>query len=147
LEECDLESDKVLLQCQHDNADSFAAHYADRWDDQPFPTAHFYYDAVLLLAMGLQYSIATGQPDPLAPQLQDLVIEMSNEAKEDGRWSDIGSVMSRLSQGVPVSLMGAANRYSFSEFGEAEHELVDVWQVRGQRYIDRGTLQLSQDPW
>ena len=49
------------VQCRRDNEEAFGDHYARRWaGDRPFPAAHFYYDAVILLAMGLERVAADG---------------------------------------------------------------------------------------
>ncbi len=147
VQECEEAPEGRLLKCQQENADQFADHYAARWHDQPFPAAHFYYDSVLLLAMGLQYAAATGDPEPTASDLHDLIVDMSTVAEEQGRWNDLGTVMDRVSQGVPVALTGAATRYEFNTYGEAQHAVVDVWSVSGQSYVEQGALSIAAAPY
>jgi ABC-type branched-subunit amino acid transport system substrate-binding protein len=129
------------LECTHDNADAFRRHYEMRWDgDSPFPQAHFYYDAVVLLAMGLQYAAAQHMPKPRAYQLHAAVREMTDQATKRGRWKDLRAVFKTLAEGKPLGYAGAAAEYEFDQFGAAKHVIFNNWHVGKQAYIDDGTL-------
>lgn len=131
------------VECRRSNARAFQAHFASRWDgDLPFPAAHYYYDALVLLAMGLEYSAAVGDSDPSPAQLHANILEMTNEAETRGRWDDLGSVFAALSEGVPVAYVGAAAEYEFDEFGAAQHQLFDTWRVKDVNYVAEQTLQI-----
>ena len=128
--------------CGSANAEAFGAYFEKRWDgERPFPAAHFYYDAVVLVAMGLTYAAAKGNPEPTASELHSLTLQMTNEASSQGKWEDLQSVMALLSEGTPVAYVGAAADYEFDRFGAAKHLIFDVWRVENQNYLDEGTLQ------
>lgn len=131
------------VQCRRTNADAFSAHFADRWDgDLPFPAAYYYYDAVVLLAMGLEYAAAQGKVDPKPYELQRLILEMISSATERGRWSELKTVFETLSEGEPVAYVGAAAEYEFDEYGAAVHQLFDTWRVKDVDYVADETLQV-----
>jgi ABC-type branched-subunit amino acid transport system substrate-binding protein len=128
------------LHCVHDNADAFAAHFADRWEGElPFPAAYFYYDAVVLLAMGLAYADARGIVEPSAARLHALILEL-NQATEQGRWNDLEHTFAKLSQGIPLAYLGSATTYQFDQYGAATHILFDSWTVDSFSYVSGGTL-------
>jgi neutral amino acid transport system substrate-binding protein len=130
------------MQCKHDNANAFRDYFAERWDgDAPFPAAHFYYDAVILLAMGLQYSAAQGSLTPTAAELRATILEMADSDHGRGRWDDLGHVMETLAEGTPLAYTGAAAEYEFDRYGAAFHALFDSWRVEKQGFVDEGTLQ------
>lgn len=130
------------LVCGKRNADMFADYFAERWHgNRPFPAAHFYYDGVVLLAMGLQYSEAKGNPDPTSSELHEAILEMTNTATQRGSWRDLPEVMATLAEGTPVAYAGAAHEYSFNRFGAAKHLIFDSWRIERQKYVHEGSLQ------
>ena len=132
------------VSCVRDNAERFAEHFANRWDgDRPLPAAHFYYDAVVLLAMGLEYSLAQGEDMPAAASLQRSIRHINQEQSEPASWLDLPQALERLSSGAPVRYVGAAAEYSFDEFGAAQHVVFDTWQIDGRSFVDTGPLWAS----
>lgn len=129
------------LSCGRGNAERFAEHFAQRWDgDRPLPQAHFYYDAVVLLAMGLQYSLAQGGELPSAAALQRHVRDINGEDSEPASWLELPQAFERLANGAPVRYVGAAAEYTFDEFGAAQHTLFDTWRIDGRSFVDTGPL-------
>jgi ABC-type branched-subunit amino acid transport system substrate-binding protein len=129
------------VECKHDNADAFRRYYEKRWDgDSPFPQAHFYYDAVVLIAMGLQYAAAQDTPEPRAYQLQAAVLEMAAQATKRGKWKDLQSAFETLAKGEPLGYAGAAAQYEFDQFGAAEHVIFNSWHVEKEVFTDDGTF-------
>jgi ABC-type branched-subunit amino acid transport system substrate-binding protein len=129
------------LECKHRNADAFRLHYEGRWDgDSPFPQAHFYYDAVVLIAMGLQYAAAQGMRAPRAYQLHAAVREMTDQATQRGHWNDLRSVFATLAEGKPLEYAGAAAEYEFDQFGAARHRVFNAWHVEKDVFVDEGTF-------
>ncbi len=142
--ECEAQPDgyRGRLRCEHANADEFSAYYARRWGgDKPFPAAHFYYDAVVLLAMGLHYAAGQGTPEPSAAQLHRAILEMASEATAHGTWKDLSSMFGDLHDGIAVTYAGAAAEYRFDQFGAAKHLIFDTWRVESQEYVDEGNVQ------
>lgn len=130
------------VQCRRDNEEAFGDHYARRWaGDRPFPAAHFYYDAVILLAMGLERVAADGVDEPTSSELHDAILELSSSASERTSWRELPAAMDALRAGEAVALAGAAAEYDFDQFGAAKHLVFDTWRVRRQTYISDGRLQ------
>ncbi len=130
------------IACERSNAEAFSDYFASRWDGEtPFPAAHFYYDAVILLAMGLQYSAAQGHPEPTTDELHTQVLSMTKQASRLGRWDELEDVMGVLGQGEPLRYAGAAAEYDFDQFGAAKHLVFDAWRIEHQAYVSEGTLQ------
>jgi neutral amino acid transport system substrate-binding protein len=127
------------VQCTQDNAARFSDHFAQRWDGaRPFPAAYLYYDAVVLLAMGMQYSMATLGAIPSAQGLQQQIIALNASTNDPGRWSDLKAVMASLAQGKALRYVGAGAEYQFDSFGEARYSVFDTWTVEGQSFTSTG---------
>jgi len=144
LNECQEKNQRYhgAVDCRRTNADQFRDHFKARWDgEEPFPAAYYYYDAVVLLAMGLEFAAAQGDLDPKPSELQGMIVEMTNTALVRGRWNDLGSVFGSLSEGTPVAYVGAASEYQFDTYGAAVHQLFDTWRVKDVDYVAEETLQ------
>ena len=130
------------IECGSENAKAFSQHFKERWDgDEPFPAAHFYYDAIVLIAMGLTYELAEGNANPTAYQVREAIRELSNEPEQRGGWDELDVVFATLVQGAPIALRGAAAEYEFDGYGAARHTVMDTWSVKGLDYVDEGKLQ------
>jgi neutral amino acid transport system substrate-binding protein len=130
------------LSCGTRNADRFAAHFSARWNgDVPFPAAHFYYDGVVLLAMGLQYARATtgGLPSS-AITLHQTILDLNASGQEAASWADLGTAMTRLGAGHKVRYVGAAAEYDFDQYGAAQYSIMDGWTIKGTDFIDLGPV-------
>jgi neutral amino acid transport system substrate-binding protein len=128
------------LTCVRDNANRFGAHFQKRWGGSPFPAAHFYYDAVVLLAMGLEYSLGQNPEMPSAAALQQTIRSLATPDAAAGRWSDLKLVLDLLKGGNPVRYVGAAAEYDFDEYGAAHHVLFDTWRIEDQHFVDTQSL-------
>jgi neutral amino acid transport system substrate-binding protein len=127
--------------CSRDNATRFARHFAARWDGaQPFPAAHFYYDAVVLLAMGLEYALSRDGTIPGPAKLRNYVRELGDSDAETGAWTDLGGALAKLSRGTKLRYVGAAAEYRFDEYGEAQHVIFDAWKVARETFNEEGSL-------
>lgn len=129
------------VECGDTNAQAFRKYFASRWDgDLPFPAAHFYYDAVILLAMGLEYAAQQGQSPPTAREFHGAVLEMTTQADERGRWDQLEASMDSIRQGHPLAYTGAAAEYQFDRYGAARHVVFDSWRIWKRDYTDEGAL-------
>jgi neutral amino acid transport system substrate-binding protein len=127
--------------CSRANAAAYGEHFASRWDhDRPFLASQFYYDAVVLLAMGLQYGLAVDGELPNTLKLQKYIRRMGSGAERQVSWQNLTSVMSQLADGSPIGLAGAAAEYTFDEYGTAKHVVFDTWTADGQSFQDTGTF-------
>jgi hypothetical protein len=128
-------------ECTRDNEAAFRAAYSERWDgDVAFPAAHFYYDAVVLLAMGLEYASTNGNDEPSAAELHDAILELLDEEAPTVKWKNLDDAWRRLSRGEHLNYAGAAAEYDLDKFGAAEHSVFDTWHVGRQQYVSDGSL-------
>jgi neutral amino acid transport system substrate-binding protein len=139
--ECDMLEGHVYgsISCGHANADRFVKHFNNRWDgDRPFSAAHYYYDAVVLLAMGMQYAQATRGSIPSSAQMHQLIRKLNRTSNERGYWFDLSSAMRQLAAGQTVRYVGAAAEYEFDDFGVAQHRAFDTWTIRQNSIVAQG---------
>jgi neutral amino acid transport system substrate-binding protein len=128
------------LTCVRDNADRFRAHFEERWGGRPFPAAHFYYDAVVLVAMGLEYTLANGGQMPSAAALQQTIRALATPTAAAARWSDLKLAFELLAGRTPVRYVGAAAEYHFDDYGAAQYVVFDSWRVEGRSFADQESL-------
>jgi neutral amino acid transport system substrate-binding protein len=129
-----------VLTCLRDNADRFGDHFEARWRGRPFPAAHFYYDAVVLIAMGLEYSLAHSEVMPSAQALQQTIRSLAMPDAAAARWSDLKLALDLLRGGSRTRYVGAAAEYDFDDYGAARYVVFDTWRVENQRFVDTGSL-------
>ena len=147
--ECDAKDgfDYGLIHCTRGNAKRFSAHFAERWSGtQPFPASRLYYDAVVLLAIGMRYAVATTGTIPAAPQLHRLILDLNDDDDPPARWSDLKAAFSKLDEGQQLRFIGAGAEYSFDRYGAARHTVFDTWTVGAQSFIDTGSYYASCNP-
>lgn len=127
------------VSCTHANRVRFQNHFSDHWDrTRPFSAAHFYYDAVVLLAMGMQYATAVKGGIPSAKPLQQLILTLNNASNEPGYWYDLPSAMEQLANGKTLRYVGAAAEYGFNQFGVAQHRVFDTWTIEHNEFVTKG---------
>ncbi|HYQ04674.1 MAG TPA: penicillin-binding protein activator [Polyangiaceae bacterium] len=147
--ECDSLSgfDHGTITCKRGNAARFSAHFAERWGGtQPFPASHLYYDAVVLLAMGMRYAVATTGKIPAAPELHRLILQLNDDANPPARWYDLDAAFSDLGSGKKLRFIGSGAEYSFDRYGAAQHVVFDTWTVSAQSFVDTGSYYASCNP-
>jgi neutral amino acid transport system substrate-binding protein len=128
------------VHCDNANAEAFAKHFAARWSGtRPFAAAHFYYDAIVLLAFGLQYSKATRGIIPEAPELRRVIRQLNQPSNPSGSWRQLSRAISQLANGEALRYVGAAKEYEFDEYGSARHRLFDTWTIRRNAFAEKGT--------
>jgi len=146
--ECDARTgfDHGAIACKRTNATRFSAHFAARWDGtQPFPAAHLYYDAVVLLAMGMRYAIATTGSIPAAPELHKLILQLNDASNPPAYWYDLKAAFAALESGQR-RFVGSGAEYSFDRYGAAQHAIFDTWTVQAQSFVDTGSYYASCNP-
>lgn len=132
------------IPCKHSNADRFVKHFAARWDGaRPFAAAHYYYDAVVLLATGMQYALATQGSIPASKQLHRIIRMLNKDSNEPTHWYDLASGLGELAAGRELRYVGAAAEYEFDEFGVAQHRTFDRWTVLENRFVEQGVYYAS----
>ena len=139
--ECTTEDAAHQVSCKHDNANAFAAHFADHWNgDRPLPASHFYYDAAVLLALGLSKALASEDELPSAVRLRNLIRDLGTADDEPVDWRDLRTPLAEVADGTPVHYVGAAAEYEFDRYGAAEHTIFDTWSIANHAFRDTGSL-------
>jgi len=146
--ECDALTgfDHGAIACKRTNATRFNAHFAARWGGtQPFPAAHLYYDAVVLLALGMRYSLATTGRILEAPELHKLILQLNDANNPPAYWYDLKAAFAALESGER-RFVGSGAEYSFDRYGAAQHVIFDTWTVAAQSFVDTGSYYASCKP-
>ncbi len=128
------------VSCERANAQEFVEHFTDRWGTSPFPAAHLYYDAVVLLALGMQYAAADGDsPVPTGQRLRDIIADLNSPSNPPAYWNDLPRALSKVKSGTKLRYVGTGAEYDLSEYGTAQHVLFDGWTVRNKGFVVAGT--------
>ena len=133
--------DTGAVNCEAGGADRFARHYAERWDvETPLGAAHFYYDAIILLALGLEEAAAAGKHQPRPQELLPYLVELSS-GDETVAWDSLDEGLALARDGVDIHYLGAAGEYSFNRRGHNMRALVDTWVIDGEhRFRERESV-------
>ncbi|WP_437962529.1 ABC transporter substrate-binding protein (plasmid) [Sorangium sp. So ce119] len=137
------------LDCTTGNAAAFIDHFSRRWGGEaPLPAAHFYYDGVVLIAMGLAYAQATSGTVPSSGhELRKIIRDLNSPDNEAASWRDLSSAMARLRAGIPLRYVGAAAEYEFDGYGASVHHFMQKWTIDGDRFVDLAPVAVTCEPW
>ncbi|XYI01376.1 ABC transporter substrate-binding protein [Sorangium sp. So ce1128] len=126
------------VSCGTENAAAFVRRFSSRWNGEaPFPAAHFYYDGVVLIAMGLVYAQATSGSIPSSGHaLQTIIRELNNPDHDVASWRDLRSAMASLRAGIPLRYAGAAAEYEFDRYGASKHYFMQKWTIDSETFVD-----------
>ncbi|KYF54643.1 branched-chain amino acid ABC transporter substrate-binding protein, partial [Sorangium cellulosum] len=126
------------VDCTTGNAAAFIGHFSSFWDGEaPLPAAHFYYDGVVLIAMGLAYAQAKSGAVPTSGrELHAIIRELNDRAHEAASWRDLPAAMTKLRAGIPLRYVGAAAEYEFDGYGANRHYVMQLWTVDGDAFVD-----------
>jgi ABC-type branched-subunit amino acid transport system substrate-binding protein len=131
--------DDAALHCTHSNAQAFAAHFAEAWQgDRPFAASNYYYDAVVLLALGLNKGLSEKGELPTPKLLQADIRSLGNPDAEPVRWNDLRGPLTEIRLGTAV---GAAAEYEFDRYGAAQHTVFDTWVINNDGFAETGTFE------
>ncbi|WP_437678668.1 ABC transporter substrate-binding protein [Sorangium sp. So ce131] len=148
--ECDLaDGAEETVDCTTGNAAAFIGHFSRRWDGEvPLPAAHFYYDGVVLIAMGLVYGQARSGAIPSSGyELKKILRELNDPGHEAASWRDLKGAMDRLRAGIPLRYVGAAAEYEFDEYGASKHYVMQRWTVDGDAFVDLPPVRVTCEAW
>lgn len=128
------------IECSSNTASRFVAHYSERWGQLPLKSAHFYYDAVILLALGLEVAEAEGVHQPRPRELLEFIAEDKEGAKEVP-WDQLEEALERAENREPLRYVGAAGEYMFDDRGQNIRTIIDTWVVNGEhRFVERESV-------
>jgi neutral amino acid transport system substrate-binding protein len=130
------------VDCTTGNAAAFIGHFSRRWSGEaPLPAAHFYYDGVVLIAMGLVYAQAKSGTIPSSGhELQKIIRELSSPDHEAASWRELNEAMTKLRAGVPLRYVGAAAEYEFDRYGASRHDIMQKWTIDGGAFVDLASV-------
>jgi neutral amino acid transport system substrate-binding protein len=135
-------SDGDELRCTHSNARAFAAHFADYWQgDQPFAAANYYYDALILLALGLNKGLAEDGELPDVQSLHADILDFGDPDVQPVRWNSLREPFTEIRLGTPLRYVGAATEYEFDRYGATHHSVFDHWEVQNDGFVGTGTFE------
>jgi neutral amino acid transport system substrate-binding protein len=146
--ECQPENEaEESVRCTTGNAAAFIEHFSRRWGGEaPLPAAHFYYDGVVLTAMGLVYAQATsGEIPSSGHELQKIIRELNSPDHEAASWRDLGAAMAKLRAGVPLRYVGAAAEYDFDQYGANRHYFIQQWTIDDGAFVDLAHIAVRCD--
>jgi neutral amino acid transport system substrate-binding protein len=130
------------LHCTHANASAFSAHFADYWQgDRPFAASNYYYDAVVLLALGLSKGLAEQQVLPSTRALQADIRALGASDAQPVRWNDLREPFTEVRLGSNVRYVGAAAEYVFDVYGAAQHSVFDTWTIANDDFVVTSTFE------
>ena len=141
--ECEVhdEDQPEVMDCERNNANRFTDHYTSKWHgDYPSPTSMFYYDAVVLLALGLQRAKSDGMDTPSPIDLRQYIEDIAESPGESITWSRIKKGLNLTAAGTDVFYSGAATEYTFDfrgelDYGEADHPVMDTWEIKNNAFV------------
>jgi ABC-type branched-subunit amino acid transport system substrate-binding protein len=129
------------LNCTHTNARAFDAHFAQHSEGKrPFAAANYYYDAIVLLALGLNKGVSEDGELPTVRELHGHIRALGNEKAQPVRWNSLKEPMTEVRLGTDVRYVGAATEYVFDVYGAAQHLVFDTWTIANDGFVETGTL-------
>lgn len=118
--------------------DAFAAEFGERWQgDRPLEGAHFYYDAMMLLAMALQSAVIDGTGHVDAASLREAIVGAAAPPGESVQWSEIEVGLARLRAGDDMYYSGLTGPMLLDACGGRKLGVTTVWTVQGGAIAER----------
>ncbi len=118
------------IDCTTTTASRFAKHFAERWEGRrPLETGHFYYDAIVMLALALEAAAEAGDDDPSPHDLLPYFTGVSTGEGEPLPWDALSEGLEHMRDGTPIRYLGAAGEYEFNSHGQNTRAVVGTWQV------------------
>jgi ABC-type branched-subunit amino acid transport system substrate-binding protein len=113
-----------------DTSPDFPAAFAARWSgDRPLDGAFFYYDAMALLAFGLERAqLVDGELR--APQVRAGIAASTGNRGEAGAWNQLGVSLERLRAGADMNYSGLTGPILLQDCGDRRSGESSRWSVR-----------------
>ncbi len=113
----------------HDTSEAFPAAFGDRWlGDRPLEGAYFYYDAMVLLAFGLEKStLVQGKLDPA--QLESAIRAEAGPPGDSLGWNEVESGLGRLRDQDEIYYSGLTGPMLLTECGARRLGTSSTWSV------------------
>jgi ABC-type branched-subunit amino acid transport system substrate-binding protein len=117
----------------YDTSDAFPSAFEARWEgDQPLEGAYFYYDAVALVAFGLERAAQVSGRFPVAG-VRTAIFDAAGPPGAPSRWDEIPATLSRFRDGDAVFYTGLTGPMLLRPCGDRQVGASSTWQVSGGR--------------
>lgn len=134
-------SETEQLNCSHSNARAFSDHFAEQWQgDRPFAAAAYYYDALVLLALGLSKGVSAEGALPGTRALHANIRALGRADATPVRWNELQGLLAEVRSSSGLHYVGAAAEYEFDVYGAAKHSVFDTWAIENDGFVDTGTV-------
>jgi branched-chain amino acid transport system substrate-binding protein len=112
-----------------DDTPDFPTSFATHWGgDQPLDGAYFYYDAMALVAFGLERA-ALADSQLGAAALRAGIAASTGNRGEAGAWNEIGVALQRLHAGVDMNYSGLTGPILLEDCGDRRSGESSTWQI------------------
>jgi ABC-type branched-subunit amino acid transport system substrate-binding protein len=117
-----------------ERAQSFDSFFQARSGVPPLAGAHYYFDAVVLLALALQEAIVqTGQfPSPAV--LKDHMLNVTASGRTAVAFDQIPLALQLLAAGERIEYQGAAGFYVLNSLGDSTQTRGMIWEIAGSSF-------------
>lgn len=114
----------------YDHSEDFPDAFAARWQgDAPLEGAYFYYDAVALVAFGLEQAIRdSGELN--AAVVGDAILDVAGGPGEAARWNELPVYLPRLRDGEQIYYTGLTGPMLLRRCGERQVGASSDWEVK-----------------
>jgi ABC-type branched-subunit amino acid transport system substrate-binding protein len=113
----------------YDTSDAFPAAFAERWDgDHPLEGAYFYYDAVALVAFGLERA-AEASGHFAVEEIRAAILDAAGPPGEPSRWDELPAALSRFHDGDAIYYTGLTGPMLLRPCGDRQVGASSTWQV------------------
>ena len=125
------------------NADDFDAYFADATGVPPLAGAHYYFDAVALLALAIAEGLGqTGAiPEPVTFKLH--LQSVTGSSPQVVSYRNLALGLQLVAAGQKIQYSGAAGNYVLSDDGDSIDNRTTIWRIRGNGFEKIGAQQCS----
>jgi ABC-type branched-subunit amino acid transport system substrate-binding protein len=119
----------------YDVSEDFPLAFGERWPgDAPLEGAFFYYDAVALIAFGLEQALRdSGELN--AEVIGDAILDVAGGPGEAARWNELPLYLPRMREGAQVYYTGLTGPMLLKPCGDRQVGASSDWEVRSGQIL------------
>ena len=121
------------------NAEAFDAYFEAETGMPPLAGAHYYFDAVALLALSIAEGIALNAAIPAAASFDLHMQKVTSAPGEIITFDNLATGLTLAAAGVDVQYHGAAGSYVLNREGDSIQNQATIWQIRENTVHKIGT--------
>jgi len=123
----------------YDNSGGFPQAFAERWaGDQPLEGAFFYYDALALVAFGLEQTLRDHN-ELNAALLSEAMLDVAGGPGEAARWNELPAYLPRLHDGDQIYYTGLTGPMLLKPCGDRQVGASSDWRVESGQIVSEKT--------